>query len=395
MRRLLASLALGLAFTLLTLQTAAAQTTPQFRLGFAELASMIPAVVGSPLEDEHSDPATGNSIQRTSTGILVWRKADNTAAFTDGSTTWLIGPLGLQSRPNAERFSWEQTVAGAPPPEVPAAGLPEDAVSVSFKRVGGSWTGEGTIKNTTGSTVDAEINVAGYQAPGGAPVIDTPTVFVNALAPGSARSFSVSVPAAVEVAQWRVSLTSRVSDTAGDFAMDVGTSRRLDVAPMLAGAVDTLRRVEAGQWLLRVAAEHRVRVMHHFTPPGVLGSFDSGSLLVIISNRLDSTSAAVRAAVLAHELSHANSVAAGTPVFTPLQCYREEAQAFRRQAEIWRQLWGNKLPPSELGPYYAEMNDITETVLRDPESFAETLASRYRSECGPLASPPSAIMQGQ
>ena len=29
-------------------------------------------------------------------------------AFTDGATTWVNGPNGLQSRPNGVRFSWER-----------------------------------------------------------------------------------------------------------------------------------------------------------------------------------------------------------------------------------------------------------------------------------------------
>ena len=57
---------------------------------------------------------TSTSTSRTATrsngppgGLLVWRKADNFTAFTDGGTTWVNGPNGLQSRPNGERFSWE------------------------------------------------------------------------------------------------------------------------------------------------------------------------------------------------------------------------------------------------------------------------------------------------
>src|SRR5689334_10997589 len=69
---------------------AAAQAGCQFKLGFATLRSMIgAAVVGSCLEDEHFNPANGNAEQRTANGLMVWRKADNWTAFTNGSTTWL------------------------------------------------------------------------------------------------------------------------------------------------------------------------------------------------------------------------------------------------------------------------------------------------------------------
>ena len=79
----------------------------RFQLGFKMLADQIPSVVGEPLEEEHFDPSTGDMLQRTTTGLMVWRKADNWTAFTDGSRTWVNGPQGLQERSNAERFAWE------------------------------------------------------------------------------------------------------------------------------------------------------------------------------------------------------------------------------------------------------------------------------------------------
>jgi hypothetical protein len=78
----------------------------EYKLGFKALADQIPSVVGEPLENEHWG-ANGDSLQKTSKGLMAWRKADNWTAFTDGATTWLNGPNGLQSRPNTERFEWE------------------------------------------------------------------------------------------------------------------------------------------------------------------------------------------------------------------------------------------------------------------------------------------------
>jgi hypothetical protein len=97
-----------------------------FRLGFARLASLLGDVVGSCTEDEHTDPVTGDSLQRTTTGLLVWRREDNVTAFTDGYRTWLNGPLGLQERLNSEHFDWESAPApGAPP-------VPEPVVQFSI-----------------------------------------------------------------------------------------------------------------------------------------------------------------------------------------------------------------------------------------------------------------------
>ena len=46
-------------------------------------------------------------MQQTANGLLVWRKADNFTAFTDGYRSWIAGPYGVQARLNSERFFWE------------------------------------------------------------------------------------------------------------------------------------------------------------------------------------------------------------------------------------------------------------------------------------------------
>jgi len=102
---------------------ALAQPKPEFRLGFKALADQIPNIVGEPLEIEHYSP-NGDSIQRTTAGMMVWRRADNWTAFTNGSCTWINGPAGVQDRGNDERFPWEET-AGVQPMQ-------------SVRRVGGS-----------------------------------------------------------------------------------------------------------------------------------------------------------------------------------------------------------------------------------------------------------------
>jgi uncharacterized protein YkwD len=80
-----------------------------FQLGFEALQASIPAQVGECLEHERFNPANGNAEQRTTGGLLVWRKADNWTAFTDGYRTWLSGPFGVQERLNeGPRFDWEQ-----------------------------------------------------------------------------------------------------------------------------------------------------------------------------------------------------------------------------------------------------------------------------------------------
>jgi|GEM_PF-1022405 len=78
-----------------------------FGLGFKTLSDLIPDVVGLPLQSEQH-ATNGDAVQVTTNGLLAWRKADNFTAFTDGSTTWGNGPLGLQQRLNTQRFDWER-----------------------------------------------------------------------------------------------------------------------------------------------------------------------------------------------------------------------------------------------------------------------------------------------
>lgn len=86
---------------------AAAADSCQFTQGFKTLKELIPTIAGDCLENVHYNPLNGDGLQMTTKGLMVWRKADNFTAFTDGQRTWVNGPLGLQMRLNAERFSWE------------------------------------------------------------------------------------------------------------------------------------------------------------------------------------------------------------------------------------------------------------------------------------------------
>jgi hypothetical protein len=95
----------------------------EFILGFKTLHDLIPEVVGDCDSDEFHNPENGDGLQRTTNGLLVWRKADNWTAFTNGSTTWVNGPFGLQSRPIDDRFDWEMA-AGPPQSPSPPASLP-------------------------------------------------------------------------------------------------------------------------------------------------------------------------------------------------------------------------------------------------------------------------------
>jgi hypothetical protein len=105
--RAFAALIIASALWLTAAGTTSAQSGPEFRLGFKALADQISDTAGRPLENEHYG-ANGDSLQQTTNGLMVWRKADNWTAFTDGYRTWINGPNGLESRLDTERLPWEQ-----------------------------------------------------------------------------------------------------------------------------------------------------------------------------------------------------------------------------------------------------------------------------------------------
>lgn len=78
-----------------------------FVLGFKTLHDLVPDVAGDCVVDQRYNPQNGDSLQETTRGLLVWRKADNFTAFTDGYRTWVNGPFGVEQRLNTERFQWE------------------------------------------------------------------------------------------------------------------------------------------------------------------------------------------------------------------------------------------------------------------------------------------------
>jgi uncharacterized protein YkwD len=86
----------------------------RFVLGFATMAGSVPQAVGQCTDEESHNPTNGDALQHTSGGLLVWRKADNWTAFTDGFHTWVNGPNGVQERLNTQRFTFEANPGGLP-----------------------------------------------------------------------------------------------------------------------------------------------------------------------------------------------------------------------------------------------------------------------------------------
>ncbi|HEY3108922.1 MAG TPA: hypothetical protein VGL23_09230 [Chloroflexota bacterium] len=141
----------------------ASAETCRFALGFAVLRDQIPAVVGECLEDERHNPIDGDGLQRTTGGLLVWRKADNLTAFTDGYRTWLNGPLGLQQRLNSEQLPWERAPASGAPVG-PAAGQTWRREDVAFVFLTGYATSLGAETASPFAALQRELIARGWPA---------------------------------------------------------------------------------------------------------------------------------------------------------------------------------------------------------------------------------------
>jgi len=127
-RRFWPPLVLAVVALLLAVPSASAASCG-FKLGFKTIHDLIPDRVKDCLVDEHYNPVNGDSLQETTGGLLVWRKADNFTAFTDGYRTWVNGPFGLQMRLNTERFDWEPAAPPTPPPTPTPAVTPPPAAT--------------------------------------------------------------------------------------------------------------------------------------------------------------------------------------------------------------------------------------------------------------------------
>jgi S1-C subfamily serine protease len=68
---------------------------PSFLFGLAYLKDQVGDPMGDPIECQHEDPATGDLVQLTTTGLATYRLMRNMTEFTNGSEHWALTPDGL------------------------------------------------------------------------------------------------------------------------------------------------------------------------------------------------------------------------------------------------------------------------------------------------------------
>lgn len=79
---------------------------PRFSLAFAELKRRVGSAMGMPAECAHTNPDNGDTLQRTTIGLAVYHRGDDSLRFTDGWRHWaLVGGRELE---------WEGTAADPP-----------------------------------------------------------------------------------------------------------------------------------------------------------------------------------------------------------------------------------------------------------------------------------------
>lgn len=183
-----------------------AQASCQFTLGFKDLHDAMPDVVGNCQDDPTTAP-NGDLQQHTSRGLLIWRPPENWTSFTDGNTTWIQGPYGLQQRPNSQHFEWERAQSG---PHVVTSDLNVVRGQDLFSDV--VWL-MGTVANDGGKPA-YDVALAARLLDDGGGETGTASETVPTLAPGDEVGFRLVAdsPAAFSKTDFKVTYAAETSN---------------------------------------------------------------------------------------------------------------------------------------------------------------------------------------
>jgi hypothetical protein len=99
---------------------------PSFQGGFAQLKAAVGDPIGFPVECAHVDPASGDIVQNTTTGLAYARSATGIPIFTNGSHRWALTQNGLVEWDGAS-LDPPGGIAAPPvpmPPPVPGVPVP-------------------------------------------------------------------------------------------------------------------------------------------------------------------------------------------------------------------------------------------------------------------------------
>jgi hypothetical protein len=68
---------------------------PAFAFGFKDLSERLGETMGQPVECEHGELTTGDTVQTTTTGVAHYHWCTNTPVFARGPEHWALTPAGV------------------------------------------------------------------------------------------------------------------------------------------------------------------------------------------------------------------------------------------------------------------------------------------------------------
>jgi hypothetical protein len=295
--------------------------------------------------------------------------------------------LPIVSKPRRATLNWlGALIAALALLPVPAGAQVEcslgpEAVRIERREVGADgnlelWT---RVTNSCSTPRQVMLDLVGRERDGdraSRPLAAAPTVLLTALPPGESPpvALHLPIPSAPGLDIQVLSLPADARAT----CLDVGATRCLSVAPILADAVLALRELPDGQPLLRNAADRRVRIRSARLDSDLRGLYSPISRVITVSRRLERRAVQVRAVILAHELQHATEP--DDPDETVERCFQSEEAAFRVEARIWSQLWRGAAPPDVDG-YHRDANRLVSQLADDPDGFAREIRDLYEDDC--------------
>lgn len=388
-----------------------------FRFGFKELYDLIPDTVGQCLENERYD-VSGDSFQRTTGGLLVWRKTDNLTTFTDGVWTWIHGPDGLQKRRNRDRVTWD------PPDPVLVAALevlrttPTGESIHTMLMYSGATAQFGILEGLSQYSPSRNLIIVNEQYRNESLEALAHTLIWPAvgLHNGAERSQSWSACMAGVInqqtaqAQWwqelfgddgkgnptnlerwanyEVTLLAseslrhwiQLSPHYREQCVKYGAPpQRID--PVLAQAYRTA--LMGGESALGKAAAATVIAAETdvvFGPAEGYGYYFPAHNRIVIKEELRDASADVLAAVLMHETMHVAQYQIRSGLRSPAECVEDEIEAFKAAAQWWAERHGHDGKDS---PNQAEqrMNDLMYAWLTELLEAYVLLSDGYQEQC--------------
>lgn len=341
--------------------------SPSFVQGFASLKSVLGAVMGDPIECEHTEGTNGDVLQQTTTGLAFWRKSTNTPTFTDGNRHWAMTPRGL--------LGWEGT--SVDPPSNARVVSPPAGTSQ-----GNPATGSRGVSNN-GRTEAAAVPAitAGRRI--------TPNEFVYRTedqAPSESGWPCLGRNPSCGREEWWAQWNELQDGSALQFRY-IGAG--LVTEARFAEAISLLWVWPQGRELLQTAANHGVAIYSsQEIARRAFAAYRPANRTLLVNPSFTEVSTWLLADVLAHELQHASDHATGTRMGAGYaDCVAREQVAFQTEADFVRWLadrQGGLPSPDQVSKLlsqedFALFTDIYRTLTS--ENLNAQVEESYRSIC--------------